>query len=311
MVTVSTALADFLLACRADGLRPGTVRWYKSLLSVFAGKFGDRQLAAITVRDMRNYLADLQARPDRYLDARYHPPQLGALSVETVRGHVRALRRLWAWAIVEYEFDPTCNPMKAIRTPRKQQAIPKAIALDDLRALLLAAPDTIAGRRDKAMVAFLADTGCRAAGMLSLRLPDLDTDAGRATIREKGERSRIVAFTPYTASVIEAWLRVRPQAALTVFCGLSSAAHGRELSLSGLHLIIKRLKKLAGVTGRANPHSFRHGFARQWLRNKGDMGTLARIMGHADPATTLRSYAVFSDEEALQVHGQFSPMKDF
>lgn len=65
------------------------------------------------------------------------------------------------------------------------------------------------------------------------------------------------------------------------------------------------------MTGRTNPHSFRHGFAREWLKAGGDMATLAAIMGHSEPATTLRNYAIFTLDEAIEKHRQYSPMRGY
>lgn len=69
------------------------------------------------------------------------------------------------------------------------------------------------------------------------------------------------------------------------------------------------IKQKAGIRGRVNPHSFRHGFAREYIRAGGDIVTLARLLGHENITTTAAFYAVFSDDELQEFHGRYSPMR--
>lgn len=64
-------------------------------------------------------------------------------------------------------------------------------------------------------------------------------------------------------------------------------------SSRSLHQVLKRLKKPAGVTHRANPHALRHGFAKDCLMAGGDTASLADSVGHESVETTKSVYAVF------------------
>ncbi len=70
---------------------------------------------------------------------------------------------------------------------------------------------------------------------------------------------------------------------------------------------LKRIAKQAGVTHRHNAHSLRHGFARDYLLNGGDLGSLSDILGHHDIETT-RAYAVFLVEHLKALHQRHSPV---
>ena len=61
--------------------------------------------------------------------------------------------------------------------------------------------------------------------------------------------------------------------------------------------MLRRMGKRAGVSGRVNPHAFRHAFAREFMLNGGDIGTVSQILGHTQIAVTKQFYAVFSTEE--------------
>ena len=72
--------------------------------------------------------------------------------------------------------------------------------------------------------------------------------------------------------------------------------------------MLKRMKRKAGVKGPVNPHSFRHGFAREYLTNGGNLASLADTMGHSDVSVTWQAYAIFSPDELQKSHARFSPV---
>ena len=174
--------------------------------------------------------------------------------------------------------------------------------------MFLATKDDVEGTRNRAILAFLTDTGCRSGGLRGLTLDRLDIQAGRALVLEKGERARFVPFKDLTAALLTQWLAVRPTKTDVVFCSLGSRYIGQPLTASGLHQMLERLALKAGVTGRFNAHSFRHGFAREFLLKGGDTGLLSRLMGHSSVDVTIQSYGVFEFNELLKAHSQFSPI---
>ena len=305
---LAAAVDEFLRSCQADMLSDATIRWYQQRLIAFRSAMGDVRLKEISSAGLRSYIIGLSSRDVRFANARQRPCIDGGLSPDTLRGHIRALRRFFTWSAAEYRMSTGANPMQTIRLTRRGRPEPKAVKLCDVALLMQNTTDDPFGKRDRAILAFLIDTGCRANGLLTLRLADVDLDAGRASVTEKGNRSRLVAFVPRTADYLRDWSEVRPVEASTFFCALGSNTAGAALTLSGLHSIIRRLKRRAGIEGRTNPHSFRHAYAREWLRAGGDLGNLSVSMGHSDPSVTLSSYGIFTDEEALNSHAQFSPM---
>lgn len=288
MVTLKTAVDTFIVAQEADGSSPATLRWYRSLLDKFIRFTGDMDLADITTGQIRAYIIDIR---------RHYAP-------DTAHAHVRSQHKFWRWSCLEYGL---VNPMRNIRYPAQpRQQAPKAATTGDV-ARLLAAIDTNTpiGIRDRAIVAFLIDTGARAAGVVSLTVANLDMDARRAVVTEKAQTRRAVLFTGITAAWLLDWFHIRSPVD-PVFYNMRTH---RALTTSGLSAILKRLKRRAGITGRVNPHSFRHAFAREYLRSGGDLATLSRLMGHKDVSTTAAYYAVFTGDELAEQHDQHSHMR--
>lgn len=296
---IETALNEYWLACTAEGLSLATIKWYKSLLSAFAWKFQGWEIEAITPTWIRQYLVGLQERQARYIGSPQKPEQPGGLSRASVAAHDRALHAFWGWCSREYGIP---DPMTNIKRRKAPPPAPKAIRPADFVRLFNAATH----ERDRAILVFLADTGCRLGGLLNLTLEGLCLEDRRALVREKGENTRAVVFTLYTAEMIRQWLAVRQSPTDFVFCNLIT---GQRLTESGVAMLIKRLKARAGVTGRCNPHSFRHNFAREYLRNGGDLATLAKLLGHKTINTTAAYYAIFSPDELAEFHERFSPLR--
>jgi site-specific recombinase XerD len=243
-----------------------------------------------------------------YANNSAHKPRRGKLSPFTVKTRFMAVRRLFSFLEQEGHLDH--NPTRRIKTPDPKRKEPKGVSAEDVKALLATCEgDTLADRRDKAIVLFLCDTGCRVGGLCGLKVGDLDLDQGLATVTEKGRKTRYVMFTPTTAKALRAWLSVRPDGDPGVFVGLGNKSKG-ALKPNGVATMLARRSKRAGCTGPTNPHAFRHAFARHFLLHGGDIGPLADILGHESVETTKRFYGIFTLGELQTMHEKFSPVAD-
>ena len=274
---VGEAIDVFLQSIQGE-VAPETIRWYKDQLKPLNKCLGSREITTITIRDLRDCRSSLMARTERWTDHPHRPLASGRLSPHTINGYTRAWRRIFRWLTMEGYIDQ--NPaqrLKPIRTPDED---PKAASEDDIKRLLQVAKDS--SPRDYALVCFLVDTGARARGVATLTLERLDLERRKALVTEKSqkrERARPVYFTDITAEALQKWLAVRPDVDHSyVFLGLQKKA---PLSSSGIYQILKRLARKAGITGRFNPHSLRHAFARRLLQQGADLGTVSQLMGHS------------------------------
>ena len=299
-----TMLCD---ATSSEGRSQRTVDGYRGGLGYLVDHLGDRDVATITLADLRGYAAALRARGERFADHEYAPTKAGGLSPFTVANYLRSVKRLFNWLFEEGLLE--ANPAARLKNPVPTRREPKAASMDDIAAILAAtAGHDLVNLRDRALILFLIDTGCRAGGICGLTLDDVNLEGRAARVTEKGERTRMLPLSPATVTALRTWLDVRPAGSPWVWVTLGPRIKRVQLDEDGLGEVLRRLKKVAGITGRVNPHSFRHAFAREWLRNGGDLGTLSSMLGHADPAVTVRFYAVFTDFELGEFHERFSPL---
>lgn len=280
------AVEGFLDA-QAGEVSDTTRAWYAYLLRNFAAYAGPVPPSSIIPSTLRAYRAHLVAR---------------GLTAHSVHGYQRAIRRLFSWLVDEGVMERNAAlDVPLVRLPRQ---LPKALTDADLDRLLARLPSESV--RDRAIILMLIDTGCRVGGLLSLTLDSVDIPNRTAIVTEKGERVRRIYFTEMTADALSLWRAVRPTAD-TPALFLSQA--GAALTASGVRLMLERVGKRAGVQGRINAHSFRHAFARSFLRNGGNLAALGRILGHSPGSpVTAQYYAVWDDRELQEFHERYSPL---
>lgn len=246
---------------------------------------GDKSLEAVTTHTLRVYIVHLRQNHTDH----------------TVSDNMRVLHRFWRWCEREYGI---VNPMRNVKYPTVPKVVaPPTVHRDHITAMFDACGGGVQGKRDKAILAFLLDTGARASGVVGLTSDRLDMRNRTALITEKGKKSRLVAFHHITAEIIQQWLDVRANVQ-PVFYNLRNYEH---MLPGGLQQLMKRLAKRAGIEGRVNPHAWRHTFAREYLARGGNAASLQQLMGHADVETTLAIYGTYTLSDALETHERFSP----
>jgi site-specific recombinase XerD len=296
--TISDAQTEFL-ASKRDARAGQTVQWYTGRLSRFCDWLGpDTALAAISEEDLRRYRDRLQSQKLRWEDHPSRPTMNSGLSAQTVHGHLRALRALFHWCVDTEKL--AINPFTRFKLPSLGSSTPDAISKRDFQALLKAAKER---PRDLAVLLFLGHTGCRVGGLVGLKLADLDIDGRKAWLTEKGDKSRNVFFGQQCADALEDWLKVRPRGGAHVF---AAERGSKPLTTSGVHQLIGRLARLAGVTGRCGPHMFRHAAARGWLEAGADLSTVSQLLGHEDIVVTHRFYARWAQSALQRQHDRYN-----
>ena len=151
------------------------------------------------------------------------------------------------------------------------------------------------------MLRFLADSGCRLAGVAGLRLDALDLERGAALVVEKGEKGRRVWFGAETSWALARWLVERPVCASGgVFVTLVRPYRG--IAPEGVYRVLQRWAGRAGVLGRWNPHAWRHRFAHGLLDAGADLGAVSQLLGHSSVVVTVEFYGQRSDSRLAEIH---------
>jgi len=309
------AIEGFFISRRADNIADTTLAIYRHYLRLFAERIGDVEMDRIDADQVVAFAAWLQTE--------YVPQRLNGdtapLAASSLANAWSAVRSLFGWA--ERRLN-TGRPDRAWQRPRVQYVTVQPFSEEEMRRMLDAAQFTRPaattrrtifrmkrpmGKRDKAIVLLLLDTGIRASELCRLRVEDVDLNSGIATVRPHGTRQkthgRAVFLSKRTIEAVWDYLASRtahPADPLFI------KTDGLVMDRMRLAHLVKRIGLRAGVEG-AYPHRFRHTFAIQYLRNGGDPFTLQRLLGHRD-MDMVRRYLALADDDAQRAHKTASPV---
>ena len=288
---------EYLAALRVAGRSPRTIDWYRANLAEYM-RFAERVGRASTV-------ADLQPTAVRRwllaLNARERP-----LAPSSLAGRVRTIKAFGTW--VAAELDLPANPVRSVPIPRVPDQLVPSLRDHEIARLIQAAADSRHPQRDLALLLLMIDTGVRLSELAALTLADIDLIEGRCRVMGKGGRERVVPIGRRTRKALRAWTSARrpfPAARSPLFTG----SRDSRLSARGVHQLVRRLARRAGIETRCSPHVLRHTFARAFLTNGGDVFSLQRILGHSPRSIQItRRYVDLLDDDLRAVHRQASPV---
>lgn len=276
-VACSPSVDRFLRYLTAEkGASPLTIKSYREdllQLEEFLRSAGCRTPAEATSPLLRRFAAGLHA-------AGYAPA--------TVARKLASLRSLYAFG--QREGWVRANPAKPLRSPRRARKLPKFLTGEEI-ARLLAAPQTAAagGLRDRAILELMYSAGVRVQELVNLDDGDLDLRNATVRVRGKGRRERLGIVGSHARGAVRAWLATRPAAAADRGTGpqpLFTNKFGRRLSVRGVGRMLEKHLAVAGLTGRASPHTLRHSFATHLLDAGADIRSVQELLGHKSLVTT-------------------------
>ncbi len=279
-----------------------TVAAYRRDLERYVDWSTDRgidDVADVTENDVADFAASL--RQDR--EGR---PPLSASSAARVVVAVRTFHRF-----ATREGLTGTDPARHVRPSAIPKRLPKALAYDQVAALIESAGDleTPEGLRDRALVEFLYGTGTRVSEATGLAVDDVDLEQLTVVVTGKGDKQRILPLGQYAADALSAYL-IRGRPALAVrgrgTSRLFLNSLGRPLSRQSSYAVLQQAAARAGLSGAISPHSLRHSFATHLLQNGADVRVVQELLGHAS-VTTTQIYTLVTVDHLREVYAGSHP----
>jgi len=197
------------------------------------------------------------------------------------------------------------NPAHGIRI-RMPRTLPRVPEDDDVRRLLQACRQNFEGRRNRALIALLADSGLRISEALRLRIENVDFATRTLDVRGgKGGKDGVGFFGAEAAQMLRAWLAARRGVVLEDFLFVDRL--GRSLTRHHAAHILYRLAKRAALARKIGPHALRHYAATSILRQTGDLELVRQVLRHESLAMTLR-YAQLTKPDVSRKFRRASPL---
>ena len=289
---------SFLEYLRSDrGYSPLTVRKYGDSLVAFQKFFEglDKTLTwstvdASVVREWIVFMLDEEGKDVSTVN-------YGGLS--PLRTFYKYLRRM-GWV--------DANPMEKVVAPKMPKKLPSFVREADMDHLLdeMKEDTSFEGIRDRLIVMMFYETGIRRAELLSLKDADVDLRAMQLKVTGKRNKQRIVPFGEELKGEVEQYLSARHELLETIPERLFVKKDGKPVSYAKVGEIVKKNLSLVTTQKKRTPHVLRHSFATAMLNNDADLGSIQKLLGHENLATT-EIYTHLSFEELKNVYKNAHP----
>jgi site-specific recombinase XerD len=288
-----------------------TLRAYEqdlSRLQTFLEEKGleDNQVTPTTIAEFVRWMEDGKGRTLN-----------GALAPATISRRLAVVSAYYEFLRIDLG-EPIQNPVKRMRRPRVQNAIPRA-ADDNVLATLV---DGITDSRDRALVLLLIYSGLRISEVRQLdktsitirrrKLPDGSTEyLGQGEVLGKGNKRRAFLVGSKAMEAIRDYIaKYRMKDSLPA---LFISSRKKRLSNRAIEQILSKWCVRLGVP-HLHPHQLRHSYATRNVNAGMSAPVLQSLLGHASLATSQRYFTIGPERlsreyfSVMEYVNQFSPV---
>ena len=299
-------VADQWLESKNGRLREWTRLGYRaSLDNELLPRFGKLKLREIAVDSVAKFVRDLESQ---------------GRSASTIRNHLKPLNQTFAYAV--RKGLATSNPVSLLTTDeRPRQTEPRKVhewTPEEIASVFEASERVARKKGAQVNYTLLLRTaiysGLRLGELLGLQWQDIDFEGG--TIHVVRQFSKTGELTPPKTKAGTRRVPIRAELIKALREWRLASSHSKDEDFvfaareggSKLHRTIQRawetIREQAGLPDTITFHDLRHAYASVAIHAGADAVFLARVMGHADPAITLRVYTHMFDtprrEEAFR-----------
>jgi integrase/recombinase XerC len=226
-------------------------------------------------------------------------------SPKSAQDYLKVVKRFYSYLVDEGILKE--NPAARIKSPRVPEVIIQTFDKEHINNMLMLCDDvTRCGRRNRAMILTLLDTGVRKCELAKMKVKDIDFQQGMITVMGKGSRQRVVGISKPALRAILHYYSNRPGDSDFLW----HTEEGKPLTADGIAMIFKVLKARAGFQDvRLSAHTFRHTSGTMSLLNGATEREVQLLLGHRTNRMTQHYTATITSQQVVHRHQQFSPVK--
>lgn len=282
---VDDLLDCYLSTLKIQGRSDKTIYRYEHMLNRFL-KEVNVKTRKINVYHVRNWLANEKER---------------GIQDSSLDGERMVLSGYFGWLFREglIERNPMSN-VGPIKVAKKQKQIITDIEMEKLKQ----ACDKQSGIkpvRNRAILMFLASTGCRVSEMTGLNRDSVDLKNLECVVHGKGNKERTVYLDAVTGMAIQQYFARRKDDGEALFVG----KEGKRLGTNGVRVMLKELARIAGIDSVIHPHKFRRTLATEMTRHGMPIQEVANILGH-DKLDTTMQYVILDRDTVKASYRKFA-----
>jgi len=307
---LSNLIEGYSLCARSEGLSENTILLTGRVVGYlrnFLVRTGlPTKIELIGVSEIRSFI--LYLKEARRFE--FHPlikSHDRKLTGHTINCYLRSISAFWGWLLREGFMDS--NPFARVKIPRAPRKVITPFTEEQIQSLLQAIDTSgTAGLRNYAMVLMLLDTGMRLGELTGLKMNDVDLRNKTLKVFGKGAKERRLPIGKRLLALLWKYQLHRPQPATGSIGNFFLTRDGWPLTKNRVETIIKNMGIKAGLQGvRCSPHTFRHTFCIQFLRNGANIFSLQQMTGHSS-LEVLRGYVALAESDLKIAHQKFSPV---
>jgi integrase/recombinase XerC len=184
----------------------------------------------------------------------------------------------------------TANPCDALERPRTVQSVARGLGADEVRRLLAIVPNTVAGRRDRALLILFILSGRRRSEVIGLTAGDISVEGETAFYRYRGKGGKVgrrelprPAYEALGATLADAGLALAemdPSASLW-----QAGAGERGITGSTFYSRFRRYLRAAGLAP-SGLHVLRHTAAKLRRDAGASIEAVSSFLDHSSLAVT-------------------------
>ena len=275
------------------------------------GRYLDRFLQFAKVSNPSGITEDLIRQYRLHLN-RLKDNEGNTLKKVTQNYHIIALRNFLKYLA---KRDIKSVPAEKIELGKQEDREVTFLEADELERLLKSPEgNNLDSLRDRAVLGTLFSTGMRVSELCSLDRNKIDTTRGELSIRGKGSKIRVVFLSDDAKEDISKYLSKRSDIDEALFIRIPksktfSKNDNLRLTPRSIQRIVGKYATKAGIVGKnVSPHTLRHSYATDLLRNGADIRSVQSMLGHSS-VTTTQIYTHVTDKQLREVHKKFHNKK--
>ena len=222
----------------------------------------------------------------------------------TVRGYIIKLRvvikhlQLKGYPVINHEL---------IGIPKRDATVVDFLEVDEVKKLIQASFKKSNGYsrfkryRNRAMLSLLYSSGIRNGELCAINACQIKPGDNTFTIIGKGNKPRLCFMDDETHKYIDEYMALRNDNAPALF--ISEQNKGARISNEVVQMVVKNCAEKAGLRKSVHPHTLRHTFATDLLRNNTNIVYVKEFLGHENIQTTM-TYTHVVDEDLRAVHAK-------
>lgn len=282
-------IQEYLFDCRARELSLRTIHGYEKLLRYFLEYANNviniHMLQELKPIHIKQYIVSLQKR---------------GCKPSYINDVIKPVKTLCSYAYQEGYTDELIT--KRVRNVKQPKVLIHTFSTDETKRMI----DYFDGKdylsvRNRLILMMLFDTGVRISELMEMKRHQIRD--GVIIIYGKGRKERSVPLNPEVAKQI-----MKYDAARDLYFTYRQAQeyyflskNGKRLTHESVNKFMKTAAEAIGVNPhvRVSPHTCRHTFVHQSLKNGLDLYSLSRILGHESVSITQRYLEGIRDSQVI------------